>query len=215
MADQAEHRGRDIIVVGASSGGMTALSDLVRPLPEDLPAALFIVQHISPDAPGILADMLARESMLPARQAKEGMPVEQGGIYVAPPDHHLLVEQGHVRLTRGPRENRARPAVDPLFRTAASCYGPRVVGVVLSGALDDGAAGLLAVKQAGGTAIVQDPEEALYPSMPQSAMDYVDIDYSLSASEIGAVLNRLAREPIPEAAYEKINGKGDDMGDPK
>ena len=130
--------------------------------------------------------------------AQDGEPISPGRIYVAPHDHHLLVEPGHLRVVRGPRENHHRPAVDPLFRSAALTYGPRVVGVVLSGALNDGTAGLIAIKRRGGVAIVQDPAEALVPGMPGSALRNVAIDYCLPIADISPLLAQLAREPVAE-----------------
>src|SRR5690348_15300508 len=150
--------GHDIIVVGGSARGLEGLLAIASGLPADLPAAVLVAIHTSPTSPGLLPEILARSGPLPAAQAADGEPVSPGRIYVAAPDHHLLLEPGRVRVTRGPKENRFRPAVDPLFRSAALAYGPRVVGVILSGGLDDGAAGLWAVKTRGGVAIVQDPE---------------------------------------------------------
>ncbi|SRR6266436_461463 len=194
--------GHDIIVVGASAGGVKALVTVVRSLPKDLPATIFMVLHIPAEVPSVLPDILSRSGPLVAVHAVDGAAIEYGQIYVAPPDHHLLVERGKMRVVRGPRENRSRPAVDPLFRSAASAYGPRVVGVVLTGALDDGTAGLLAVKRRGGVAIVQDPDEALYPDMPASAVTSVAIDYILPLSDIGPLLVRLAnRQAKEETAY--------------
>lgn len=141
-----------------------------------------------------------RRGLLDAVQARNDMEIKHGRIYVAPPDHHLLVERGNVCIVHGPKENRHRPAVDPLFRSAALTYGPRVVGVILTGALDDGTAGLLAVKRCGGTAIVQDPDEAFYPGMPLSALQHVQVDYTLPLAAIGQLLVRLANEQVEEEA---------------
>lgn len=168
---------------------------LAHDLPPGLPAAVFIVLHIPAHTPSLLPDILDRSGPLKAIHPTDGMPIEQGGIYVAPADHHMLLEKGCVRLTRGPRENRHRPAIDPLFRSAALVYGARVVGVVLTGALDDGTAGLLAIKQRNGIAVVQDPKEALYPGMPQSALNHVQVDYRKPIAKIGPLLARLAHEP--------------------
>src|SRR5215831_10539902 len=161
---------RDIIVIGASTGGLEAFKQIVRALPQDLAAAVFIVWHISPEAPSILPGILTRAGKLPAHHGVDGEPIRHGRIYIAPPDYHLMLEATHLRLTHSPKENRFRPAVDPLFRSAAYAFGPRVIGVVLSGALDDGTAGLWAVKDRGGLAVVQDPQDACIASMPQSAL---------------------------------------------
>ena len=189
---------KDIIVVGASAGGIEALRMLTGALPADLSASLFIVVHTSPETPGLLAGILNRSGKLPATNATDGELIQKGRIYVAPPDRHLLVEPNRMRVTRGPKENRFRPAVDPLFRSAAQTYGPRVVGVVLSGYLDDGTAGLWTVKQLGGTAIVQDPADALVPFMPLSAMTHVNVDHCVPLAEIGPLLVRLATAEAEE-----------------
>lgn len=161
---------RDIIVIGASAGGIEALRLLARALPNDLQAAIFIVVHMAPDSPGILHEILGYGGNLPALSARDWGEIQMGRIYVAPPDRHLILDpSGYTHLTKGPKENRFRPAVDPLFRSAARAFGPRVVGVVLTGRLDDGTAGLLAVKQRGGLTVVQDPDNALAPSMPLNA----------------------------------------------
>lgn len=194
--------GHDIIVIGASAGGVEALVDLAGQVPRNLPASLFVVLHIPADSPSLLPAILNRAGALPVSQPGDGEEIQRGHIYVAAPDHHLLLEQGHIRLVRGPKENRHRPAIDPLFRSAAYVYGPRVVGVILTGSMDDGTAGLLAVKRCGGIAIVQDPQEAMYPSMPNSALAHVQVDYCLPLSNMGAVLTQVARQQVEdEGAY--------------
>lgn len=190
--------GHDIIVIGASAGGVEALVTLTRSLRRNLPAAVFVVLHIPAQSPSLLPDILNRAESLKAVQAKDGMKIEHGHIYVAPPDHHMLVERGKVRVVHGPKENRHRPAVDPLFRSAALAYGPRVIGVILTGSLDDGTAGLLAVKRRGGIAIVQDPDESLYPGMPMNALANVEVDYTLPLFSIGPLLGQLAIKPAKE-----------------
>jgi two-component system chemotaxis response regulator CheB len=192
--------GHDIITVGASAGGIEALSQLVGGLPAHLPAAVFVVVHVAPHGTSVLPRILQRAGRLPAAHPRDGEPIVPGRIYIAPPDFHLLVKPGHVRLTRGPCENGHRPAADPLFRTAARYYGPRVIGVVLSGALDDGTAGMMAVKRGGGVAVVQDPEEALFSGMPRSALEHAAVDYSVPVAEVGPLLARLAAEPAAGAA---------------
>jgi len=187
---------RDIIVIGASAGGLQPLRRIVEAFPKDLKAAVFIVWHISPHHRSYLPEILTETGKLNAREARDGEKLETGRIYVARPDHHLLVESGRVRLTKGPKENRFRPSVDSLFRSAAYAYGPRVIGVVLTGALDDGMAGLWAIKDRGGIAVVQDPAEAEQPSMPWSALVNVDVDYCLPVSEIAKLLVTLTRESV-------------------
>lgn len=194
---------RDIIVIGASAGGIDALRTIAIGLPKDFPASVFVVLHVAPESPGILSEILDRAGALPATNAADGERIEPGRIYVAPPDRHLVIEPNRVRLTRGPKENRFRPSIDPLFRSAAQVYGPRVIGVILTGNLDDGAAGLWAVKQLGGTSVVQDPQEAFAPSMPRSAMRYARVDHCLPLSEIAPLLVRLTSTPIEEeGTYE-------------
>jgi two-component system chemotaxis response regulator CheB len=194
--------GRDIIVIGTSAGGVEALQALVGGLPPDLPAAVFIVLHLAPQSPSFLPDILTRAGPLPAAQGRNGEVITPGRIYVAPPNHHLLVEKGHIRVSHGPRENRFRPSVDTLFRSAAYAYGPRVIGVILTGALDDGTAGLWAVKDRGGLALVQEPSEAAFPSMPESALRHVEIDARLPLAKVAPTLVRWAGEPAPaEGAY--------------
>ena len=192
---------RHLVVVGTSAGGIEALRELVSTLPIDFPAAIAIVLHTSPQSPGIIHDILQRAGRLPAISPTDGQRLERGSVYVAPPDFHLLVEPGRVRIAKGPRENRFRPAIDPLFRSAAQVFGPNTIGVILTGNLDDGSAGLWTVKQMGGTAIVQDPEDALFPSMPQSALDLVKVDYVVPLSEIPPLLVRLTSLPPREQTF--------------
>lgn len=190
--------GRDVIVVGASAGGVEALVRLVRQLPKDLPAAVLIVLHVSPNSPGALPRILQRHSPLPAALAVDGEPVERGRLYVAPPDYHMLVDSGHVMLNRGPKAHRVRPAIDPLFSAAARTYGARAVGVILSGTRGDGAAGLAEIRQCGGVAIVQDPTDAMYPEMPHHAIHQVGYDYLVPVVEMGQLLGSLAGTPLPK-----------------
>jgi two-component system chemotaxis response regulator CheB len=188
--------GRDIVVIGGSAGCIEALAEVVGGLPPDFPGSVFVVVHFPGSVRSTLPRILSRAGPLPAYHARDGEPIERGRIYVAPPDFHLHVSDGHVRLTRGPKENGHRPAIDPLFRTAALSYGLRVVGVILSGNLNDGSAGLLRIKQRGGVVIVQDPGTALYPSMPRSAIEHVEVDHMLPVSEISALVADLATEPL-------------------
>ena len=192
----------DIITIGASAGGVEALIKLVAGLPADLPASVFIVQHTAPQSRGELAEVLGYRGVLPVEMAADRREIERSHVYVAPPDYHLMIDRSYMYITHGPRENLTRPAVDPLFRSAAVVHGPHVIGVILSGTLDDGAAGLSAIKRCGGLAIVQDPEDALYPDMPRSAMEVVDVDASMALGDLPALLARLAHEPpgAPTAA---------------
>jgi two-component system, chemotaxis family, protein-glutamate methylesterase/glutaminase len=169
----------------------------VSRLPADLPAAVFVVWHLSPGLKSILPSVLNKAGPLQAVHPQDGDRIEQGRIYVAPNDHHMLLEKGYIRVTKGPKENRFRPAVDPLFRSAAYVYGPRTIGVVLTGALDDGTAGLWTIKLRGGTAIVQEPADAVIRSMPLNALEHTTADFQLPALEIGELLGRLVREEAP------------------
>jgi two-component system, chemotaxis family, protein-glutamate methylesterase/glutaminase len=196
---------KNIIVIGASMGGIDAMRALVNRLSKSFPATILFVQHMGPTTPSLLPQILANAGPLPVSFPKDFEPLKSSHIYVAPPDHHLLLEQGYVRLTRGPKENRFRPSIDSLFRSAAYAYGPRVVGVVLTGMLDDGTAGLWAVKDRGGTTIVQDPGEAVAPSMPQSAMQYVEVDYRLPLSRIAPLLKQLAHTPVDEEGVYAVS----------
>ena len=192
----AERQGHDVVVIGASAGGIEGLTRIAKRLPADLPAALFVVLHVSPSGPSAMPAILSRSGPLPAVHPHGDEPIERGKIYVAPPDHHLLIEADRVLLGRGPRENRMRPGIDVLFRSAALAYGPRVIGVVLSGYLDDGAAGLLAIKQRGGVALVQDPDDAPCPSMPRAAIKAVTPDHVERIDELAALIDRLVRSPV-------------------
>jgi two-component system chemotaxis response regulator CheB len=195
----------DLILMGASAGGVEAVSAAVAGLPADLNAAVCVVIHLRPDAKSRLPEILARVAALPVVAARNGMSLQPGVVHVCVPDLHMLVEAGEddlgrMRLVRGPRENRTRPAVDPLFRSAALAFGPRVVAVVLSGALDDGTAGLWSVKDRGGVAVVQEPDDAAVPSMPSSALAEVAVDHVAPARELGPLLARLVRQPQPAQA---------------
>ena len=189
--------GHDIVVMGASAGGVRTLRTIFAAFPPTLPAAILVTLHITPDAPSVLPDLLGRASRLPAGHAVDGEPVEKGRIYVAPPDHHLLVRGGAIGLSRGPRESGARPAADPMFRSAAREYGPRVIGVVLSGGLDDGTAGLRAIKARGGISVVQAPESALVAEMPRNAIAEGVADYIVHLDELPARLLELIKAPAP------------------
>jgi two-component system chemotaxis response regulator CheB len=187
---------RNIIVIGASAGGFDAMKELIGGLPPDLNAAIFIVWHMSPDVTGILPQVLNWQKTIVAANALDNEPIVFNRIYVAPPDRHLVLENGTVRVTRGPKENRFRPAVDPLFRSAAYSYGSRVIGVVLSGALDDGTAGLWTIKSRGGIAIVQDPEDAEVPSMPENALQAVEVDYRVCVAQMSSLITKLTAEEV-------------------
>ena len=190
---------KHIVVVGASAGGIEALRTLVGGLPAEFSAPVCIVMHTAPLSPGVLDNILSRAGRLPASNARMGERLRPGRIYVAPPDCHLLVEPGVLRVTKGPKENRFRPAIDPLFRSAAQVHGPAAIGVILTGNLDDGTAGLWAIKQLGGTAVVQDPQEALFPSMPRSAIEQVRVDHVVPLSDIAPLLVRLTSKEAPAA----------------
>jgi two-component system, chemotaxis family, protein-glutamate methylesterase/glutaminase len=187
-----------IIVVGASAGGVRALEELVSGLQPDLPAAVVIVLHVSPRHRSLLPEILSAAGPLPARHAVTGEKLTNGRIHVAPPDHHLLIEDEQLLLTSGAKENHHRPSIDLLFRSAAYHFGNRAIGVVLSGLLSDGSSGLFSIKRLGGIGIIQDPEEAAYDSMPVAASRRVDVDHALPAREIGALLSELVRQPIPD-----------------
>lgn len=187
---------RSIIVIGCSVGGVEALQALVAGLPKNLPAAVLVVLHLAPQGNSVLPDILRRAGKMPAAHPQDREAIRAGRIYVAPPDNHLLVENNHIRIVHGPKENRHRPAVDPLFRSAARWYGSRVIGIVLTGSLDDGTAGLLSIKQRGGIAIVQDPEDALCGDMPRNAIETVDVDYIVRLNQIPKLLQQLVPQEV-------------------
>ena len=202
--------GHDIVVVGASAGGVEVLRSLVAGLPPDFAAAVFIVLHLPPDSPSGLATILERAGSLPVTQVLEREQVRHGHIYVASPNLHLIVQRGHVESAAGPRENRFRPSADVLFRSAARMYGPRVIGMVLSGTLSDGALGLMAIKLRGGVTMVQDPEEALFSGMPSSALNTTPVDYCLRVADIPTKLvelsgHQLVEEPMDRSTRNAID----------
>jgi two-component system chemotaxis response regulator CheB len=197
--------GRDIILLGTSAGGLEVLDKLMGDLPDGLPgAAIFIVQHMAPENSGqALLHRLGKHKSFDCTLARDGAAFKKGRAYIAPPDYHLLVKERTMLVTKGARENRYRPGIDPLFRSAAVAHGAAVVGVVLTGMLDDGTAGLVAIRKCGGVTVVQDPADAAYPQMPQSALDNMEVDHCVPAAELGGLLERLTRErrgprrPIP------------------
>lgn len=194
-----------VIAIGASAGGVEALRGIARDLPADLSAIVLVVMHMGAQSPGLLPEILARAGPLPVQHAADGEVLAPGRIYTALPDHHLLVEaSGRARLSRGPKENMFRPAIDPLFRSAAHAFGSRVIGVVLTGALDDGTAGLWTIKRHGGIALVQDPKDAMVSSMPLSALRYVDVDHCLPVAQIGSRLASLAAGPLPLPSQPEV-----------
>jgi two-component system chemotaxis response regulator CheB len=206
----------DIVVIGASAGGVEAISTIVSDLPRDLRAAVLVVLHLA-KVRSMLPEILTRAGRLPAIHPEDGDRLEYGRIYVARPDHHLVVGPGNVRVVHGPTENGCRPAIDPLFRSAARVYGPRVIGIVLTGGLDDGTAGLAAVKEAGGIAIVQDPDEAFAPSMPRSARAFVSVDHVLPVREMAVMITELTREetePQPLTPGVHVTPLESDLGAP-
>jgi two-component system chemotaxis response regulator CheB len=203
---------RDIVVIGASAGGVEALTEIATNLSSQIQAAIFVVVHVSPSSSGLLPNILNRSSVVPAHQAVDGEEVRPGHIYVARPDHHMLLENNLVRVVRGPRHNRHRPAIDLLFRTAAKSFGERVIGVVLTGFLDDGSSGLLAIKNAGGLAIVQNPEDAEVESMPRNALQQVNADYCVPLKEVAPLINRLVTTEVFQMAQRAGNHNGKPNG---
>lgn len=187
---------RNIVVIGASTGGIEALGKVLEGLPADFPATVFIVQHTAATSGNHLPGILDRMTDLSVTLAVDAQHFAPGQIYVAPADYHLLIDHKQMYLSRGPRENRTRPAIDPLFRSAALCHDKRSIGVILTGALDDGTAGLVAINKSGGLTVVQDPDTAVMPDMPRFALEQVDVDHCEPVAEIGPLLNRLVREEL-------------------
>jgi two-component system chemotaxis response regulator CheB len=204
---------RDIVVIGGSAGAIESVSEIVRALPAEFPAAIFTVVHFPGSVTSALPKILSRAGHLVAEHPVNEAPILPGRIYVAPPDCHLFLEEGNIRLSRGPKENGHRPAIDPLFRSAARHYGSRVIGILLSGNLSDGTAGMLSIKQRGGVALVQDPETALYSGMPRSAIERVPVDHVVPVRAMAGLLTQLTAQPAPstkEAAMEPshVNHEG-------
>ncbi|KAA3436879.1 chemotaxis protein CheB [Rufibacter hautae] len=191
----------DIIVIGTSAGGMAVLCELLQQLPPDLPASIFIVQHLARDSnSGVLVERLNKISKLTCLVGQHEQTIEQGKVYFVPQDNHMLLQKGRILITKGPRENLFRPAIDPLFRSAAAAYGPRVIGIVLTGMLQDGTVGMEMIKRSGGITLVQKPEDAEYPDMPQSVLTEIEVDYVVPVSEMGELLQELVFVPASSEA---------------
>ncbi len=193
------------VVIGASAGGFEPLKIVVSKLRTDLAAPVLVVLHQRADGVSFLPQILAKAGDLPAIDARDGIALKDGAIYAAAPDHHLLIDQGRLAVKRGPKENGFRPSIDALFRSAALCFGSNAIGVVLSGALNDGTSGLWSIKRLGGIAIVQDPEEAAFDSMPRSVLDHVETDYKLPAADIGPLIGRLVNETPERTAVVELD----------
>lgn len=189
---------RNIIVVGASAGGVTALTEFVKTLPANLDASIFVVLHLSPSSPSSLPQILSRFGPLKAAHAEDGEKIKSGRIYVASPDHHMLIEGDRILVRKGPKENRFRPSIDALFRSAAYSYGSRVIGIVLSGMLNDGTSGMWSIQQMGGVIIIQDPADALYDSMPLSVQSEIDVNYCVPVAKMGTLLEELIDTNAPK-----------------
>jgi two-component system chemotaxis response regulator CheB len=201
----------DIVAIGASEGGLEVLLGLVGKLPPTFPASVFIVVHTAPARSSLLPELLTQRGPLPASHALHSEKILPGRIYVAPSDAHLLVREGSMEVVRGPKENGHRPAVDPLFRSASWAYGPRVVGVVLSGNQDCGTAGMMSIKARGGVSVVQEPETASAPDMPRSVLARVSVDHVVEPSQLPGLLSRLAATPagpktVPDDFVAQVEG---------
>ncbi|MCG5499776.1 chemotaxis protein CheB [Ectothiorhodospira lacustris] len=195
-----QDRNSRLIVIGVSAGGMSALRKLVAQFPEDFPAPIFIVMHMGADTTGdALVKALNESGSLTCVHAHDEQAFKSGHIYLAPSDQHMLIVEGKILVTKGARENRSRPAIDPLFRSAAVAYGNRVIGIILTGYLDDGTSGTMAIKRCGGVCIAQDPEDASYPDMPRSVIANVGVDYCLPVVEMGVLLSDLLTRDLPES----------------
>ncbi|HYZ84896.1 MAG TPA: chemotaxis protein CheB [Bryobacteraceae bacterium] len=194
---------RETIVIGGSAGSFQAVKDIVRTLPADLPAAVFVVIHLSPRSRNYLPELLQTSTSMLVTQASEGSPIRKGTIYVTPPDRHLVISEDHVHLSRGPKEGLQRPSINVAFRSAAASHGNRVIGVLLSGMLDDGAAGIWEIGRRDGVTIVQDPAEAQFPSMPLNALSDAIVHHTKRVSEIGPLLSRLVREEIVSSIHSR------------
>jgi two-component system chemotaxis response regulator CheB len=192
------------VVIGASAGGVEALSTMMAGLPADFPAAIVIALHLSPHGRNLLPDILNRRSAIKTTNAHHGEAIHCGRAYMCVPDHHLIIRHNHLALGHGPKENGARPAIDVLFRSAAVAYGARVIGLILTGNLDDGTAGFVAIKRRSGLTVAQDPAEALFPSMPQSAIANAPVDHVVRLEEIAPLLQRLVTEPVPIGPAESV-----------
>lgn len=212
---------RDIIVIGGSAGGIEALRAIVAGFTRDLPAAVFVVIHIPAHSASYLTKILGDAGPLPAVHPQDGEEFGHGRIYVAPPDHHLLLEDRRVLVRRGPKENRFRPSIDALFRSAAYVHGPRVIGVVMSGVLDDGISGLWSIERLGGIAIAQKPEDTMHPEMPRAAIEQVAVDHVCTAKDLGPLLVKLAGETvaapakIPDEELQRLGLEIDDRDAPR
>jgi two-component system chemotaxis response regulator CheB len=193
-------KGRYIVAIGTSAGGLQALDELIGQLPSDLPASLCIVQHMAAENTGAaLLHRLGRHKSFECKLATDGELFKPGKVYIAPPDYHLLIKRNNFLVTKGARENRYRPAIDPLFRSAAVSHGPHVIGVILSGMLDDGTAGLAAIKKCGGITVVQNPKDAAYADMPEAALRSVKVDYCVPVAEMGRLLEFLTHRKLGKA----------------